>query len=183
MASLVLPQRSLVLVGGVPGSGKSTLMSAIDFKSGLGVFKISADDVRGAVQEENGHGFNDYVEECIDVARERFFDELHEAWSAAENIVIEAAYLSAHSREEMIWWALTRNYSVHLFLVTATWRECVEGVAKRDRVVPIDVLAAYWHQYKRWLPKLQAGNLDEGLSSVHILSRTETIDEVVFGNA
>lgn len=183
MASLVLPQRSLVLVGGVPGSGKSNLLSKTLFTSSVSdVFKIAADDVRGRVQEELGYTFHGYAENCIEPARERFFDELHEAWSAGESIVIEAAYLTRKSRAEMIKWADERAYSVHMFLVTATWRECVAGVASRDRSVPIGVLAEYWHQYQDWLPQLRMGKLDEGMAAVHILDRNEILDEVIFAN-
>jgi len=183
MATLVLPQRSVVIVGGVPGSGKSSLVENTEFVSDMDVFKISADEVRGRIQEERGYAHHDYVEHCIDAAREVFFDELHEAWSAGENIVVEAAYLSEHSREEMIWWARTRNYAPHMFLVTATWKQCVAGVCKRDRTVPIDVLANYWSLFKNWLPKLTDGLLDEGLESMHIFDRDETLDQVVFANA
>lgn len=182
MATIVLPQRSLVLVGGVPGSGKSSLLANTKFTSSMDVFKISADDVRGAVQEERGYTFHGYVEHCIEPARERFFDELHEAWSAGENIVIEAAYLTRKSRAEMIKWAEDRAYAIHMFLVTATWRECVAGVVGRNRTVPIEVLADYWREYQDWLPQLQMGKLDEGLASVHILDRNEILDEVVFAN-
>lgn len=182
MTKLVLPHQSLVLVAGVPGSGKSHLLSNTKFTSRLGVFTLSADDVRGDVQEFYGFDHDDYIEECIEEAREDFFNELHEAWSASENIVVEAAYLTRHSRTEMVSWAQARNYTTHLILVTATWEECVRGVSERGRSVPLDVLSSYWSNYEMFLAQLEAGRLDAKMASAHITSRTDTFDEIIFGD-
>jgi predicted kinase len=179
VASIVLPRNSLIMVGGVPGSGKSHLLERV--RTHEFTCKISADEIRGAIQARHGFDPEGYFPQFIEEARQEFFEELHHAWSAAESILVEAAYLSKHSRQEMIQWCDERNYTPHLLLVQATWEQCLAGVRARTRGVPEEKLRNYWRDYLSLEASLQAGKVDTGLASVLLVNRDDSIEEIVFG--
>lgn len=166
------------MVGGVPGSGKSHLLSRV--RTSPTAFVLAADDVRARVQEAHGYDGDAYVEDCIEEAREEFFNELHNAFSAGESILVEAAYLTEHSRLEMIDWCNARAYTPHLIIVSATWSQCCEGNGTRNRRVPIGKLLNYWYQFTELERRLMAGQLDAGLASAVLIGRAEPYEEIVF---
>lgn len=178
MAKLILQSRSLVMVGGMPGSGKSHLLSRV--RAEPHALKLSADDLRADVQAERGFSRDDYIEECIEEARDRFFIELHEGFSAGESILIEAAFLRAEARREMIDWCYARNYAAHLILVTTTWPQCLQGNEGRPREVPFTKMCDYWQAYETLLEQIRLGKLDNGLASALLLGRSESLEEIVF---
>lgn len=172
---------SIIMLGGVPGVGKSTLLDNIelDFKR---TEIVSADDCRGRVQVMHDEPYHAYVEERIPEAREDFFKALAYAEAFRKNVICEAAYLTAHSREEIIRWAQHNHYDVHLIVLYTSLEAIREAQNSRERRVPEDVLLRHWENWERLSGELDDSVLDSGLSTAIMLDRTEVdcLDSIRF---
>lgn len=177
---LYYPPKSVVLVGGVPGSGKSTLLEQVVLRPS-GVRVISADDVRGVVQERHGLPYDDFSKAHIDEARGDFFNHLAIASGWSRNILCEAAYLSEKSQSEMVQWGQQHGYSVHLLVVGASLEECLVGVLERSRPVPADVVRNYYTDFIYLQARLNARKIPRGLQSATIIDRVERVERITFG--
>lgn len=162
-----LPVGSLVMLAGVPGSGKSTLSA----RCAPDVRLLEADRYRGAVQVERGLPEHAYHPECVPEARTRFLADLHTHLSAGDSTIVEAALLSDRSRQELIDLGAEYGRPVHLVLVHATWEQCLEGVQCRSRSVPVERLKEFWALWENLEARLRADDALPGVSEIHIIDR------------
>lgn len=162
---------SLVMLGGVPGAGKSTFLDRFDL--GFDVEVVRADDCRGRVQVLRGLPFHAYDEDSIPEARRDFFRALDYAVMYNKNIIAEASYLTPHSRNEIIRYADSVGYLPHLLLITAPLGAVRDAQKNRLRSVPDDVLVRHWENYERLADELEDSQLDIGLATATMLDRSE----------
>lgn len=141
-----MPRRSILMVGGVPGSGKS---SFIDRAIAPDVTIISADDCRGAVQESAGISKSAYAEECIPLARKLFLRLLNDALVGDQSIVVDAAYLTDHSRNEIAAWALAAEYNTACVFIRASLMEIHEGNTSRARTVDPEAMSKFIQDWEK----------------------------------
>lgn len=172
---LLYQHPAIVLVGGVPGSGKSRLLEQIN-EPGAAI--IAADEVRGDIQEAHGLSRHAYVESLIPEARNEFFNLLDDATLEEKSIFVEAAYLSPHSRGEMTDWAFEHGYDAHLILVHAPFNECMRGVAQRKRTVPPKVVRRYYEAWLKTEKEIAQGGLERGLKSIVLVGREDEVEEL-----
>lgn len=178
MSAHFFPNPSVVLVGGVPGSGKSYLLDHV--KTSRGTFVTSADHVRGKVQEAHGFSYDDYREDLIPEAREVFFTALDGAVDRGENIINEGTYLTEHSIAEMVAFAQKNSYSCSLLLVKASIGQCLGGVTRRERSMGLTDVLKYWRRFRRLEQQLLDGGLMRGLSGATIITRETPVEGLYF---
>jgi uncharacterized protein len=94
----------LVLIGGLPGTGKSTLASGLERELGLCV--IRSDELRQAfglgpsrVQDEMDFRRGLYAPEVTDATYERMRQQAKVALSLGESVVLDASWWDPHQRE------------------------------------------------------------------------------------
>lgn len=172
---------SIIMLGGVPGVGKSTLLDHIDLDPQQAEI-VSADECRGRVQMMHDEPYHAYVEERIPEARDDFFRALDSASENEKNIVCEAAYLTHHSRNEIIRWAQQNQYEVHLIVLYTSLEAIREAQNSRERRVPEEILLRHWENWERLADELDDSVLDDGLSTAIMLDRTEVdcLDSIRF---
>jgi predicted kinase len=123
----------LVLLVGVSGSGKTTLSKKL---VALGYHYMNADTIRErlygkAIEQGN-------PKEVFAI----FFQELEEALSQNEDIVVDNTNIKFMHRKQILDRARKSGYSdIQLWLMDTPLNTCLDRNAKRERVVPEDVIA------------------------------------------
>lgn len=166
---LRFPARSMVMVAGVPGAGKSALLRGADLR---GTRLLEADVYRGAVQERRGLDRDAFVADCVADARTLFFADLNAALAAGQDVVVDAALVRSRARAELCALAQETGHSAHVVFVDATWEQCLTGVRSRARTVEREQLAAYWRTWSALRGRMAEGGWPEPeLASVTVIDR------------
>lgn len=120
-----------VLMVGIPGSGKSTVAAGLIDQ---GYVCFNADIIRqelyGDAKTQGDH------QEVFGVMYER----MEEAMCDEKDIVIDNTNVRKYNRRMLIALAKQWGYEVEIWLVDTPLEECLERNAKRERVVPEDVI-------------------------------------------
>jgi predicted kinase len=162
---------ALLMVAGVPGSGKSTMLSGCDL---AGAALLEADAYRGRVQRQHGIDEHAFDQGSIPQARQLFLSDLHDHLAGGRDVIVDAALVRPHGRQELAELAVRYGHQLHMICVDATFEECVAGVNGRARAWEgtVDLLAGYHQAWTDARSQLRDGGwLEPQIQSITVVAR------------
>jgi len=147
------PAHSLVLVGGLPGAGKSTLidrcLDAADDAQPMMALSVAK------MVERDGGDMGDVTNKILQQAFEQMLTEAEEA-APATPVIIEATSFSLGMRTSIHDLAVRTGREAQLLMIQATGKQAASGLRARGYQLDDDV----WRNYVR-----SAGNFDKMLKN------------------
>lgn len=149
---------AFVVVGGVPGSGKSTAM--LPYRNVPGIHVVDPDRLRPLLR------------------RRPLVHTVHQAlvWAAVltgpslvGTLLIQDTATRTRRREALLRAALARGWDTHLILIDVTREQARAGQAARGRISPPAAFDRHWRRWTR---------LRDNLGSVGVTAELVTRDEV-----
>ena len=132
--------KKLVLLIGIPGSGKTTLAEQLVSR---GYLRLNADDIR---HEVLGSAVDTRNPEDGQKVFGIFFQRLEEALAESKDIVIDNTNINARHRGPILQRAIKAGYSdIQLWILDVPLEVCLERNRDRDRSVPDDVVKNYFN--------------------------------------
>ena len=149
-------KKQLIVMCGVPASGKSTVSSSLQEKTGYKL--ISRDKVREELGEFN------YNKEGHAKVREAFHDKIRGALFNGESVIADATHLTKHSRASLIEIAKEFDCDCTAVCFDVDWETLNERNSKRTgkEKVPNEVLHNMYLDY-------QLPSDSEGFKKVHTI--------------
>jgi predicted kinase len=165
---LRFPAGDRVVISGLPGSGKSTLIDhtvAVDDR----VRRIDSQDTRER-WERRMPAFLPYGV-YRPLVRLMHFARLRRALASGAGVVVHDCGTQGWVRRWLAADALRRGRGMHLVLLDVTPREALAGQAGRGRTVSGYAFLRHRRAVRRLLADAQAGRLPDGCASVVLLDR------------
>lgn len=119
--------QKMVLVCGIPGSGKTTFSDSLAEKTGF--THIDVDDVYADINGDARDRSNKFE------VWQEFFRRIHVAQQAGKSVIVDTMALLAYNRREFIEW-FPEFDEHHLIFIEAEFNICVRNVQSRERVIP-----------------------------------------------
>jgi predicted kinase len=133
---LVYPEGSLVVIGGLPGAGKSTLTRRVR----AGAVVVNPEEVASRLSGRQGHQVRAASPQVSAAMRK----EITRALRQGKNVIVDAPALYPHLRAEYAVLAALEGRPAHMVLVNATPRQAQEGQASRgERIMRPSVMRRY----------------------------------------
>lgn len=172
---LPLPDRALVVVGGVPGAGKSTLLHRLRVTSPRGLFSVrDPEDIRTRWERLLG-GRRGYRCWRSLVYLEHYL-RLLLALPGRRTIVLHDTATRGWARRLLAGLAKISRRPAILLWLDVSLEESLDGQRVRGRQVPPRTVAKHWRRWSRLRPA--SGEGEPGYSAVHTITR-ETARTVV----
>jgi hypothetical protein len=167
VTTLVVPGRTLLLVGGLPGAGKSTLLRALPARPGLRVLDSDThrDRFRAALGPVPYRWYRPLVHLSHRVA------VLAVALSAAPTVVVHLPATGARTRSVVTAVAALTGRSAHLVWLDVDPGQALRGQQERGRVVPGGSFAGHAERAAATAARLRIDGAEQGWASVTVLDR------------
>ena len=132
MNNKMIPSDSLVIMVGVPGSGKSTTIEKTEMFKGANV--VSTDKIRGKLFGDEENNSNN------DIVFETFYNEIDESLKDGKLTIADSTAVSRQTRKDLYMLAAKYKRPIRLIVMNIQKELAKSRNNARQRVVPDEVI-------------------------------------------